>query len=364
MESNNLSTIHYTPDIITKIRRGYYSAIYFWRTKEILEKDENRKSVTMQIFQRHDSTLCGIDEVVELLKIGAGYWEGEKWVSSYDELEIQALVDGEEIKPSETVAHIIGPYHTFAHLESLYLGILARRTLVATNVRKAVSVANRKPVVFFADRFDHFLNQAGDGYAAKVGGANSVATPAQGESFDGKSSGTMPHALIALYDGDTLLATEKFHKFEGDIPLIALVDFQNDVIATSLAVAKKFGNKLWGVRLDTSYDMVDKSLEYKKLNIKNQKDLYGVNVYLVKELRKALDGAGYNYVKIVASGGFTVDKISYFEKMKTAVDVYGVGSYLLKGENDFTADIVKVEDKEVAKAGRGYKSNEKLKLIQ
>ncbi|OGG14598.1 hypothetical protein A2773_02310 [Candidatus Gottesmanbacteria bacterium RIFCSPHIGHO2_01_FULL_39_10] len=347
---------YFTPEIIDKIRRGYYSAIYFSRTKEILEKDGNTRSATMQIFQRHDSILCGADEVIELFKIGTGYWDGGKWVDAFDKLKIETLRDGDSITPLEIVMHVTGPYHTFAHLESIYLGILARRTLVATNVRNAVSVASGKSVIFFADRFDHFLSQEGDGYAAKVGGATGVATPANAIFFDNKSSGTMPHALIALYDGDTVRAAEKFLEYNPDVPLIVLVDFHNDVVEDSLKVAAKFGKKLWGVRLDTSYDMVDKSLE-------KREELFGVNPFLVRKLREELDRNGYNHVKIVASGGFTVDKISYFEKMKTPVDVYGVGSALVKGENDFTADIVKVEEKLISKVGREYRSNSRLRRI-
>lgn len=364
METRKHLVNSYTPETIHKIRKGYYSAIYFWRTKEVLEKDDNLKTATMQIFQRHEALLCGIDEVLELLKTGTGYWKNGKWVDTFKKLKIETLSDGDHIKPSETVMHIRGPYHTFAHLESIYLGILARRTMVATNVSNVVNAANGKPVMFFADRFDHFLNQEGDGYAAKVGGASGVATPGQAMSFEKKASGTMPHSLIALYEGNTVLAAEKFSKYNKDINLISLVDFENDVIKTSLEVARKFGKKLWGVRVDTSMDIIDKSLNSAQFLNLSSKLLKGVNPYLVKELRKALDNNGFGHVKIVASGGFTVDKINYFEKMKTPVDVYGVGSALLKGENDFTADIVKVNGKFISKSGRRFKANPRLKLLR
>ena len=45
-------------------------------------------------------------------------------------------------------------------------------------------------------------------------------------------------------------------------------------------------------------------------------------------------------VRIVASGGFSVEKIEEFERRGVPVDAYGVGSSLIRGENDFTADIV------------------------
>lgn len=350
------SSFNYTPEVIDRIRKGYYSAIYFWRTKEILEKDQNFRRVVMQVFQRHGSILCGINEVVSLFRIGTGYWENKKWIDTYSSLIISSLSDGDSIHPLESVLHVDGPYHSFAHLESLYLGILARRTRVASSVRRVVEVAGGKDVVFFADRFDHFFNQEGDGYAAHIGGAKGVATDAQGAWWQEKGMGTMPHALIASYNGNTVLASEKFHEYFSRVPLIVLVDFHNDVIKTSLEVAKKFGKKLYGVRLDTSFDLIDMSLSQSEKN-------RGVNPVLVKKLRKALDDEGFQYVKIIVSGGFNVEKISLFEKENAPVDVYGVGSYLLQSENDYTADIVQVDGIAVSKVGRVYSKNSRLKIV-
>jgi len=68
-------------------------------------------------------------------------------------------------------------------------------------------------------------------------------------------------------------------------------------------------------------------------------------------------------VKIVASGGFTVDKIDAFEAAGVPVDVYGVGSSLLRGSNDFTADIVRVEGRPLAKVGRIERPNARLEAV-
>src|SRR5690606_13014262 len=128
-----------------------------------------------------------------------------------------------ELEPWEPVMHIRGRYSSFAHLESVYLGVLARRTLVATNTRRVVDAANGKPVLFFADRFDHWSTQGGDGYAAHVGGASAVASDAMAAWWGEKGMGTIPHALIAMFDGDTVAATRAFHESFPDTDLIALV---------------------------------------------------------------------------------------------------------------------------------------------
>lgn len=343
--------MYFSQDDIDKIRKGYYSALYFNRTKTILLNERNFKNVTMQIFQKNNkSILCGVDEVLELLKIGTGYWKKNIWVSKFKELKIEYLHDGDHISAWQSVMHITGPYVFFAHMESIYLGILARRTLIASNSRKVVDAAKGKQIVFFGDRFDDFRNQEGDGNAAHIGGINSVCTEAQAHLWKGFVAGTIPHALIAVNNGDTVESSMQFARHIKD-RVIALVDFDNDCINTALKVARALGQQLWGVRIDTAENLIDKSLQNKK-----DPKYFGVNPTLVKLLRRTLDKNKLNHVKIIVSGGFNEKKINNFEKNKTPVDIYGVGSALLKGSNDFTADIVKVDGKNLAKYGRKYKS--------
>ena len=367
---------YWSKQTIKKIRRGYYTAVYFNRAKDILLAENNFKKVTMQVFQRYSgSILGGVKEVVELLKVGTGYWDlsapklrRARWIDKFDTLRVEALRDGDSLSFREPVMHISGPYAYFAHLESLYLGILARRTLVATKVRKAVQAAGGRPIIFFADRFDHFLNQEGDGYAAHIGGAKGVCTEAHASWWGAEPVGTIPHSLIAVNIGNTVKATKQFWQYFGKkAKVITLVDFDNDCVKTSLEVARALGGRLWGVRLDTAGDIVDKSLQEAKnrqQTIKKEKDkgLFGVNPHLVSKVRQALDKEGFTRVKIVVSGGFNAEKIKLFEKEKVPVDVYGVGSSLIHGENDFTADIVKVEGRKMAKVGREYKRNLRFKV--
>jgi nicotinate phosphoribosyltransferase len=138
-----------------------------------------------------------------------------------------------------------------------------------------------------------------------------------------------------------------------------LVDFENDSVRTAVEVASALGPKLWGVRLDTSELMVDRSL----FDSMGGFDPRGVNPELVHNVRRALDEAGYPEVRIVASGGFTVEKIEHFEALGVPVDAYGVGSSLIRGQNDYTADVVMVDGRPCAKAGRGYRPNPRLERV-
>ncbi len=337
---------------VDKMREGYYSDKYFVRSREILLHDHHRPRVTMQVFGKTHAYLGGVDETIAILKLCADKW---------DELEVSALYDGDEVEPWETVMLIEGPYDAFAVLETLYLGVLARRTRVGTNTRRVVEAAKPKQVMFFPARHDHWLVQTGDGYAAHIAGAIGVSTDAQASWWGSEGVGTVPHALIAAYGGDTVLASRKFAELmPAGTRLITLVDFENDCVRTSLEVARALGAQLWGVRIDTSETLVDKSIIPQMGSFKPT----GVNPQLVRNVRQALDREGFRDVKIVVSGGFTVEKIRQFEEQDVPVDMYGVGSSLFQGRFDFTADVVRVEGEPRGKVGRTYRPNPRLERVE
>src|SRR5258706_11489132 len=425
------------PDVfrlpIEKIRAGYKSDIYFARTKLILERDERRDRVPIQVFQKHpDAVIVGTDQTLALLHVGAGayrdraraeslftrYLEAERrlylhwlglprggwdayapvarevfdiandlatlWQPAWQDLAVSSLYDGEIAGPREPVMHIEGEFSAFAHLETLYLGALSEGTRVATSTRDVVAAAGGKPVIMFCARHQGHEAQAGSGYASFVGGAVGVSTDEQGEWWGSTGLGTVPHALIAVYGGDTTVATLKFDEFinrapdalghltargtpEGHVNVTALVDFRNDVVNTSLGVAHALGQRLWGVRVDTSESLIDKSVLREIVEadgVTQHDDVRVVTPRLIFLLRRALDSAGYGHVRIVASGGFDAQKIRHFEALAVPVDVYGVGSALVSGSGfDHTADLVRVGGKPLAKTGRDYIPSDRLRPV-
>src|SRR6266540_2502242 len=385
---------------IEKIRAGYKSDIYFARTKLILERDGRRDRVTMQIFQKHpEAVIVGTDQVLALLHVGAGryrdrgraerlftrYLDAERrlyahwlalprsgweeyepiahevfdishelatlWQPAWRDLAVRSLFDGESAHTGEPVMHIEGEY-----------GALAEGSRVATNTRDVAIAARGKPVIMFGARHEGHEAQAGSGYAAYVGGAVAVSTDEQGEWWGSKGLGTVPHALIAVYGGDTTVATLKFDEYvnratdgvghltakgtpEGHVNVTALVDFRNDVVNTSEAL------------VDLS---IVRELQGNE-GVAGATDVRGVTPRLIELLRAALDEAGYRHARIVASGGFDAQKIRRFEALGVPVDVYGVGSALVHGSRfDHTADIVRLSGKDLAKTGRRYIESDRL----
>ncbi len=342
---------------VEKMRDGYYSDAYFNHTRSALLYDGRHPRVVMQVFQRKHAMLGGLDEALAILELCSHDWPG---------LTVHALRDGDRVEPWETVMTIEGDYTTFAHLETVVLGTLARRTLIATNTARVLEAANGKPIIFMPARHDHHRVQTGDGYAAFVAGAVrgseiGVTSDAQASWWGGRGVGTVPHSLIAAYGGNTVLAATKFAEWASeDFRITVLVDFDNDSVRTALDVARALGPRLWGVRLDTSGQLVDRALWEEMGDF----DPRGVNERLVRKVRTALDEDGFERVRIVASGGFTVEKIEAFERRGVPVDAYGVGSSLIRGEYDFTADIVMTDGRPTAKVGRSFRPSGRLELVE
>jgi len=336
-----------------KIADHYYTAYYFVKTMKIIQTHLPNHHVTMQFFQRKDGAVaCGLDEVIALI---------HTFARNPQDLEILALNDGDFISDGEPVLKISGRYEDFGYLESLIDGILARRTSVATNVAEVVEVLNGKDCFSMADRQDDYLTQRGDGYATYVAGIKKYSTNAQGEWVNVKGMGTMPHALIQMCHGDIVKASLLYNETFPDQKVTALIDYNNDCVNDSLKVASVLKDKLGAIRVDTSKALIDKYFEDKDTS---GFDPHGVCPELIFAIRENLDAHGYQHVKIIVSSGFDAAKIAYFESRKTPVDVYGVGSSLVRNATvGFSGDLVLIDGKDEAKVGRKNIDNPRLKRV-
>ncbi len=412
---------------IERVRAGYYSDKYFNRYVDILRKDKVHRQVFYQFFPRRDAVVAGLDEACALLRCGTGYYTDPQqaetlfqqlldvdnssaaaeyhldrqsmedcnlkriqlreqlmdlWVDKWHQLEVYALNDGDQVVKDETVMVIKGDPAYFGYLETAMLGAIARATSTATSVKKVVRAAQGKPIIFFSARFDHHWVQATDGYAAFKAGAFGVSTDANADYWGALGLGTMPHALIASYNGSTTEAAMAFDRhIAPEVNRVVLVDWDNDCIGTSIQVVADFyrhftgqefvpgttdpspvigegRGKIWGVRFDTSGSMRDASV------VPRDEHSLGVCPELVWRARQHFDQIGLANLKIMVSGGFDDEKISLFEDLGVPVDIYGVGSKLLKNKIDITADIVEVSGQPCAKVGRSKGDFSRLKPVK
>ena len=380
--------------------------------------------VEMQWFPRRTPScvVVGVDKALAMLQECTGYFDdGGRFVPTYDRMEVWAVPDGSEAHyegdPANVtpVMRVRGRYRDFAVLETPTLGALTRGSRVATNVYEVLKAARGKQVLFFPARFDAHEVQAADGYAYQIavqlfnqsyGKSLSafVSTDAQGDWWGGAGGGTVAHGAIACFLGDTAEATMAFAATRpADVPRIALVDFRNDCVGTSLQVVRTMFRKhlelvragrtdeaarykLFGVRPDTSSSMRDVSVP----PLGDRALDCGVNPRLVFLMREAIDREWQGWglageekalaerycreVKIVVTGGFTPGRIRQFEDLRVPADVYGVGSWLLSScetcgtNNDFTADVVRVRIDgkwyDLAKTGRKACDNLMLERVR
>ena len=337
---------------VERLRAGEFSDQYMAMAASVLKTARRNPRVRMQVTAKHGGWISGIDETIAILKL---------CVDDFGALDVNALYEGDLIQAWDTVMTIEGDYAAFAHLENVYVGVLSHRSRVCSNVREIVDIARSKAVLFLGARDEHYLAQPGDGFAAMIGGAKEVCTPAQGALLNGKVVGTIPHSLISAFGGNTVAATKAIaSQIPDDVRLLALVDYENDVARTAVDVARALGPRLWGVRLDTSEHMVDRSLMAQLGTFRPT----GVNPQLVWNVRHALDAEGFGDVQIVVSGGFDAERVAEFEEEGVPVDAYGIGSAAYKGAFDFTADIVQVGGKAQARAGRTQRDNPKLERVK
>jgi nicotinate phosphoribosyltransferase len=374
----------------------------------------------MQWFTRRvgNTIVVGVDKSLEMLRHCTGYWDGEEFIDTADQLEVWAVQDGTVVKSdgnplnAEPVIKVRGRYRDFALLETPTLGVLTRSSRVATNVYETLMAARGKPVLFFPARFDMHEVQAADGYAYNIAIqrfnmdfsqqiGSFVSTDAQGDWWGGAGGGTVAHAAIASFMGDTAEAMMQFSRIlSANIPRIALVDFNNDSVRDTLRVLEvmfwkyqelcDLGDQaeaakyvLYGVRLDTSGSLRDVSVA----PIGDPALDLGVNPRLVFNVRQALDSVSESWnipsawkeaareycrnVKIVVSGGFNPEKIRKFEKLGVPVDIYAVGSWLFNNNGgtvtDFTGDVVRVKVHgawiDMAKVGRKSLDNPNLERV-
>ncbi|WP_029513851.1 nicotinate phosphoribosyltransferase [Mycoplasmopsis primatum] len=329
-----------------------YIASYFHKTEKVIANEHPNNIITLQFFQRRDNALlAGMDEVLKLLKDNTD-------TSKY---EIRYLKDGTLIQNLEVVLELTGHYDDFGKYEGMIDGILTRSTSIATNAYECVKAANGKNIIFMGDRADHYLMQEIDGKAVALAGVTSMSTEAQNIHKVESTFGSVPHVLLQNFAGNTGGAMKAYAKNWPNDKIISLIDYHNDVIAQALESYTALGSRLYGVRIDTSKNMKDRMFDNESID---NKDHYGVNIDQVKNLRKALDDAGADNVKIIVSSGFNASKIRKFEEAKAPVDSYGVGQSIFKFECFFSADATLLNGNKEAKAGRQYRPNNRLIKFQ
>lgn len=344
---------------------------YFLRAKKILQEENLNPNVTVQVFLRNANQVFGIEEATAIL-------------TKYANInKLYALEEGAKIKPNETVMLIEAPIQEIIDLETIYLGVLSAETTkgidkgrtdvglgeIEKNMKIIVDLVKGRPVFYFGARHWRYDDDKAISQACYNAGAIGCSTDIGASNKNEEGIGTIPHSLEAIYHwkyglkSAVVSSTYAFNRYMNNtIPRIALVDYANREITDSMNIA----HIVDAIRIDTCGENFMEGCPDigKRLN-----EWYGrgVSVQGVYEVRQKLNDNGFNNVKITLSSGFgNPDKVMKFLKAEQLIgiklfDSLGVGG-VFKSKMA-TADVIKVEGKEIHKVGRIYKPNSKLKRI-
>jgi nicotinate phosphoribosyltransferase len=354
---------------------------YFLNTKAIVERFGD-KSVTYAVFMRRP-VLSAPRLMLEFLARMAAE-RGTRFEIALRHPE------GARVGAGEVLLYLTGPLRHLVDLETLYLQLLGPACVAADN---AYAMCCELPKAqFLAMDARHCAGAAMAeimAYAASVGSA-AAQREAGAIGFVGNATadtahwfgqpsglGTMPHALIG-YAGSTLRAAELFRETFPDRNLTVLVDYFGREIADSLEICRRFpelaaagglalrldthgGRYAEGLDLARSYDLLAEAAPESIRGYRSESELRdlvgtGVSAAAIWHLRKALDGAGFPAVRIVASSGFSPAKCRMMRVARAPVDVVGTGSFLPErwAETYATADIVAYDDVPSVKLGREF----------
>lgn len=315
---------------LDEILKGKTTDIYFKRSEEILKHENENPEVVAEIWVKHLpenynwAVFTGLGEALQL-------FENKK-------VDIWSLPEGSPFYVREPILSIKGKYLEFAAMETPLLGFLCQASGISTkSLRCKIEAGDKLTLSFGARRMHPSITPVIDRYGY-FGGMDGVSAILSAERLGLEAQGTMPHSVVLIM-GDTVKAAVAFDKaVSEDVPRIILIDTFLDEKVEALRVARKLGEKLDALRIDTPYS--------------RRGDLS----MILREVREELDINGFKDVDIFVSGGIDEYIIKEINKW---VDGYGIGTTISNAKTiDFSLDIVEIEGSPVAKKGKssGMKS--------
>ena len=297
--------------------------------------------------------------------------------------------EGAWVGAGEPIVYLTGSMIALSDMETLLLQKIGAASVAAHNAYQMCLALPK--AAFLAMDARHCAGaemQDMMAYAASVGSGAARAEGAKGfvgNANDGtahwfgspKGLGTMPHSLIG-YAGSTVRAAEMFRDTFPDEPMTVLVDYFGREVTDGLAVCARFpelaaagqlafrldthgGRFLEGLDPAESYAVLERRAPGAIRRYRSETELRylvgtGVSAAAIWRFREALDEAGCDKVRIVASSGFGTDKCRVMQDAHAPIDVVGTGSFIPDSwaETYATADIVAYGDVPMVKVGREF----------
>jgi nicotinate phosphoribosyltransferase len=216
--------------------------------------------------------------------------------------DLFAIAEGTPIFAGEPFLTVRAPLIEAQIVETYLLATVGFQSLIATKAARMVEVAGGRAVVDFGTRRAH-SPEAGvlAGRASYIGGCVGTSNTETGFRYGIPVFGTAAHSWIQAFETERE-AYQRLQNLLGDAT-VYLIDTYNTVEGAKLAAS--LGRPVWGVRLDS-----------------------GNLVELSRAVRKILDEAGLEDVKIMATSDLNEYKILEFAAARAPIDAFGVGTDL------------------------------------
>jgi nicotinate phosphoribosyltransferase len=216
--------------------------------------------------------------------------------------DLFAIAEGTPIFAGEPFLTVRAPLIEAQIAETYLLATVGFQSLIATKAARMVEVAGGRDVVDFGTRRAH-SPEAGvlAGRASYIGGCVGTSNTETGFRYGIPVFGTAAHSWIQAFETERE-AYQRLQNLLGDAT-VYLIDTYNTVEGAKLAAS--LGRPVWGVRLDS-----------------------GNLVELSRAVRKILDEAGLEDVKIMATSDLNEYKILEFAAARAPIDAFGVGTDL------------------------------------
>lgn len=221
--------------------------------------------------------------------------------------EVWAIPEGRLFFKDEPILEVAAPIIEAQIVETFIINQINLQTLIATKAARCVHAAQGRAAVDFSLRRTHGIDAgmkvARSSYLAGFAGTSNVLAS---KKYGIPAVGTMAHSFVSSFEQEI----DAFRSFVESFPdnSTLLIDTYDTLAGARRAVevAREMaarGQRLRGVRIDSG-DL----------------DL------LARQVRRILDEAGLNDVKIIGSGGLDEYDLAALSEGKSPYDSYGVGT--------------------------------------
>jgi len=233
---------------------------------------------------------------------------------------IWSVKEGEIVFPNEPILRVEGDLLETQIIETLLLNVLNFQSLIATKAARIKYAAGENSTVLdFGLRRAQGLAGIHATRAAIIGGFDGTSNVYSAQRFNIPAGGTMAHSWIQSFE-DELTAFRVYSKYypESTNLLVDTYDTLGSGVPNAIKVAKELrenGHEMKGIRLDS-----------------------GDLAYFSKQARRMLDENGFPDVKIAASNQLDERVIASLKSQDAPIDIFGVGTRLVTGDNSPALD--------------------------